>query len=349
MCDEILTMDSNFELLLPRRQGQGLGATALISYLIALHNGFIHELEKFTKIEQKYSIKASEIMDIHVISYALEKDIVPIVLSNCQYSLESGKETLQEYDFQKIQHQLTSRLFLGKPLITMVGLPTLTLSHDRNYENLFTDVKKRLPQDGLSNSVTDAISKDLNAFSDVCEALNIVDIQLGFLATSGGEPDLFLTQYVENVLQMREQSNEHVLHALKRCRLKHTVALWQLLTALKSQHLLHMKRDPFANVVKAFKKKLDKGRQQALNMFLEQNGTKFFSLQLHEMIMLKLRKPKSAEDFNPTWTLKSVLVNLLDEKEISFPELENDFPEDIQLAHCIETWKFAATKKNNHI
>ncbi|KAM5170405.1 E3 ubiquitin-protein ligase RNF213-like [Mantella aurantiaca] len=349
ICDEILTMDSKFEFLLPRRQGLGLAATALTSYLIALHNRFIYALAKYTNIEQKYSIKASEVTDLHVISYELERDLVPIVLSNCQYSLESGKETLQEFDFPKIQHQLTSHLFQGKPLITMIGLPTLTLSYDRNYENLFTDVKKRLTQDSLSNSAIDAISKDLNAFSDVCEALNIVDISLGFLATSGGDPELSLTEYVEGVLQMGEQSNTHVLEALKRCHLKNTIALWQLLTALKSQHLLHLKRDPFENVDKAYKQKLDKERKHALNVFLEQNGINGFLLELHEMIVLKLRKPNSADDFRPSWAIRDVMVPLLDEKGVSFPELENDFPEQIALAHCIEAWKVAATKKWNHI
>ncbi|XP_040200941.1 E3 ubiquitin-protein ligase RNF213 isoform X4 [Rana temporaria] len=349
MCDQILTMDSEFEFLLPRRQGLGLCATALTSYLIALHNSFIYALARYTNIEQMYSIKASEVMDLHVISYELEKDLVPIILSNCQYSLESGKETLQEFDFPKIQHQLTTRLFQGKPLITMVGLPTLTLSHDRNYKNLFADVKKRLPQDSLSNSAIDAISKDLNAFSDVCEALNIVDISLGFLATSGENPELSLTEYVEEILQMREQSSAHVLEALKRCHLKNTIALWQLLTALKSQHLLHLKRDPFENVDKAYKQGLGKEGKHALNVFLEQNGTNLFLLELHEMIVLKLRNPQSAQDFPPSWILRDVMVPFLDDKEVTFPELENDFPEQIALAHCIEAWKVAATKKWNRI
>ncbi|XP_077330445.1 E3 ubiquitin-protein ligase RNF213-like isoform X2 [Lithobates pipiens] len=349
MCDQILTTDSEFEFLLPRRQGLGLCATALTSYLIALHNRFIYALAKYINIEQKYSIKASEVMDLHVISYELEKDLVPIILSNCQYSLESGKETLQEFDFPKIQHQLTTRLFQGKPLITMVGLPTVTLSHDRNYKNLFTDVKKKLPQGSLSNSAIDAISKDLNAFSDVCEALNIVDISLGFLATSGGDPELSLTEYVKDVLQMGEQSSAHVLEALKRCHLKNTIALWQLLTALKSQHLLHLKRDPFENVDKAYKQVLGKEGKRALNVFLEQNGTNRFLLELHEMIVLKLRKSQSADEFRPSWTLKEVMGPFLDDKGVSFPELENDFPEQIALAHCIEVWKVTATKKWNRI
>ncbi|XP_068134510.1 E3 ubiquitin-protein ligase RNF213-like [Hyperolius riggenbachi] len=345
LCEEVLSLDSNFELLLPRRQGKGLCATALSNYLIALHNSFIYALATHTNTEQKYSIKASEVMDLHVISYEMEKDLVPIILSNCQYSLESGKETLQEIDFPKIQDQISSRFFQGKPIITLAGLPTLTLSNDRNYENLFTDVKKRLPQDSLSNSAIDVISRDLNVFSDVCEALNIVEILLRFLAASGGDPNLSITTYVEDILQMKEQSSAHVLEALKCCRLKNTIALWQLLTALKSRHLVHLRRDPFADVDKSYKETLDKDRRHALNVFLEQHGTNLFLLELHEMILLKLRRPRSAEDFPPAWILKDVLGPLLDEKEVAFLELEEDFPEQISLAHCTEAWKVAASKK----
>ncbi|XP_075712304.1 E3 ubiquitin-protein ligase RNF213 isoform X2 [Rhinoderma darwinii] len=345
MCDNLLTMDSKFTYILPRRQGDGLCATALVSYLITLHNSFIYALEKYTKNEKKYSIKSSDVTNLHVINYEMEKDFVPIILSNCQYTLESGKETLQEFDLLKIQHQIASRFFQGKPLITMVGLPTIISTQDRNFENLFMDIRKKIEQISLPNSTIDFISKDLNTFSDVCEALNIVDVMLGFLSMSGGDPGLPITKYIEDILQMKDQSSVHVLEALKRCHLKNTIALWQLLTTLKSAHLLHLKRDPFVDVDQAYKMQLDKEGQQQLNIFLEQNGTNVFLFELHEMIIIQLRKPNSADDFKPCWTLREVLGPLLDRKNVSFPEMENNFPEQITLAHCTVAWKIAASKK----
>ncbi|KAG8579462.1 hypothetical protein GDO81_010902 [Engystomops pustulosus] len=345
MCDNPLTMDSKFTYLLPRRQGDGLCATALVSYLITLHNRFIYALEKYTKNEQKYIIKTSDVTDLHVISYDMEKDFMPIILSNCQYTLESGKETLQEFDLPKIQHQVAMRFFQGKPLITMHGLPTLISTQDRNYENLFVDIQSKLEQTSLSNSTIDFISTNLNTSSDVCEALNIVDVALGFLAMSGGDPELLITTYIEDTLQMKEQSSVHVLEALKRCNLENAIALWQLLSALKSAHLLHLKGDPFADVHQAYKMELDKEGQQQLNIFLEQHGTNVFLLELHEMITLKLKKKHSTEESKPAWTLRDVLGPFLDGKQVSFPELETDFPEQIALAHCIDTWKFTANKK----
>lgn len=60
-----------------------------------------------------------DLTDLHVIRYELERDLMPLILSNTQYSIERGQETLPEYDLAKIQQQLISRFLLGKPLITL--------------------------------------------------------------------------------------------------------------------------------------------------------------------------------------------------------------------------------------
>ncbi|KAM4663584.1 E3 ubiquitin-protein ligase RNF213-like [Discoglossus pictus] len=348
LCNTNITMDSDFAMLLPRRQGLGLCATALVSYLINLQNSFVQVLEKYTEVEQKYSIKASEVMDFHVISYELEKDVMPIILSNCQYSVEKGGETLEEFDLEKIERQICSRLLQGKPRITMCGLPTFVHSHDRNFENIFMNVKNRLYQESLPSSAINIMRWSLNSLSDVCEALHIVEVMLGFLAMTGGDEELSLTTYCDRVLQMREETNAQILEALKQCQVKHTIALWQLLTALKSEHLLHLKRDPFAEVDEAYKQKLNKESKQLLILFLEKNGRNLFLLELHELIMLKLKKTRSVDEFRPAWGLSETMVPILDGKDIQFPGLESDFPEQIALAHSIEAWKITAEKNWKH-
>lgn len=64
-----------------------------------------------------------ELMEQHVISYDVEKDLLPLVLSNCQYSLERGHETISEYDLPRIQQQILTRFLQGKPLITRAVSP----------------------------------------------------------------------------------------------------------------------------------------------------------------------------------------------------------------------------------
>ena len=65
-----------------------------------------------------YRVSVAELREQHVISYELEKDLLPLVLSNCQYSLERGHETITQYDLPMIQQQIITRFLQGKPLIT---------------------------------------------------------------------------------------------------------------------------------------------------------------------------------------------------------------------------------------
>lgn len=64
-------------------------------------------------------ISPSEVADLHLISYEVERDLIPLILSNCQYSMEKGGETLQHFDLERIQQQVISKFLQGKPLITL--------------------------------------------------------------------------------------------------------------------------------------------------------------------------------------------------------------------------------------
>lgn len=89
---------------------------------------------------------ASEVTELHVISYEVERDLIPLILSNCQYRVEPGGQSLQEFDLEKIQRQLSGRFLQGKPRLTLRGLPTLVFRCDWNYEQLFTAVRSKVPQ-----------------------------------------------------------------------------------------------------------------------------------------------------------------------------------------------------------
>ncbi|KAH0629366.1 hypothetical protein JD844_011399 [Phrynosoma platyrhinos] len=347
-CDSDLTLENEFEILLPRRRGLGLCSTALTSYLIALHNDFVYAIEKYTKDANRYSVSPAEVTDLHVITYEVERDLIPLILSNCQYSMEKGGEAIQEFDLEKIQQQIISRFLQGKPLITLTGIPTLVYRHDRNYEHLFTDIKSKLTQNCLPNSTISMISGELQSYSDICEALSVTEITLGFLAMAGGDPEITLTEYVENTLQMGSQTSAHVLKALSRCHLKHTIALWQLFSSHKSEQLLYLKRDPFAEISTPYKDELTTEHVKLLNAFLSQVGLESFLQELHEMIILKLKHAKAGEEFNPTWSLQDTLISYLERKEtnILLEELET-FPKEIQLSQCIAVWKVAATLKRD--
>lgn len=64
-------------------------------------------------------MSTSEVVDLHVISYDVERDLTPLILSNCQYQVQQGGETSQEFDLKKIQQQISSRFLMGKPRVTL--------------------------------------------------------------------------------------------------------------------------------------------------------------------------------------------------------------------------------------
>lgn len=66
-----------------------------------------------------YMVSLAEVSDLHVIRYEVDRDLLPLVLSNCQYIMERGQETLSEYDLPKIQQQVFARFLQGKPHITL--------------------------------------------------------------------------------------------------------------------------------------------------------------------------------------------------------------------------------------
>lgn len=116
-----------------------------------------------------YSVDASEITDLHVISYEVERDLTPLILSNCQYKVEQGAERVQEFQLEKIQRQLASRFLQGKPRLSLRGIPTLVYRRDRNYEDLFVDIRNKMPQVSVGDLICGAsvLSELLSSFASV--------------------------------------------------------------------------------------------------------------------------------------------------------------------------------------
>ena len=51
----------------------------------------------------------------HFVAYHPVHDLQPIILANCNYSLEVGKGTTIEYDFGSMEKQITERFIRGRP------------------------------------------------------------------------------------------------------------------------------------------------------------------------------------------------------------------------------------------
>uniref|UniRef100_A0A3B4U3I8 RZ-type domain-containing protein n=1 Tax=Seriola dumerili TaxID=41447 RepID=A0A3B4U3I8_SERDU len=339
-CSEDLDLDSDLQYLLPRRQGPGLCATGLVSYLVALQNELVYAVDSHTREDSRLSV--AELAEQHVIRYDVEKDLLPLVLSNCQYNLERGHETISQYDLPRIQQQILTRFLQGKPLITCTGIPTLVKTQERDNETIFKAVKGKVHQEPLSSLIRNAVSRELESYSEVCEAFRIMELLLGFLSVTGGDPMMKLVTYLEDVLKMTLYSAVLFLQTLSRCTLRHCVSLWQLLSSLKSENMLRLKRVGFAFVPLLIEDKLE------LKGFVSRGNMDQWLLEMHEFLLLRLGRPRATEQYNPSWSVKETVAAYVDCKEVEVPRyLEDKFPENLQLCQIVETWKYGVTTKQD--
>lgn len=66
-------------------------------------------------------------------------------------------------------------------------------------------------QEPLQTLTLFAMAGELHSYSEVCEALSTLEVALGFLAMTGGDPQMQLSSYLEEVLQMENQMAPHIL------------------------------------------------------------------------------------------------------------------------------------------
>ena len=62
-------------------------------------------------------ISLSEVTMSQLIAYDPERDLLPLILAHCNYSLEVGQETLVQYDWTALERQLTDRFLKGRPFV----------------------------------------------------------------------------------------------------------------------------------------------------------------------------------------------------------------------------------------
>lgn len=111
--------------LISNSSGNGVYLYSLVSYLIRLHNDFIEFYLNFKNDISKSKINLEsfnrvELENLNIndcINFSVDKEILQIVYTHSNYSLENVQETNLEYNFVKIQQTIDNRFFLDKPLI----------------------------------------------------------------------------------------------------------------------------------------------------------------------------------------------------------------------------------------
>ena len=87
-----------------------------------------------------------------IITYSSNADLLPLVYTHCNYSLELGKGTKVEYNFDKILGSLMTKVFCGKSMLE-IQIQEFVYLDDVHSARKFTDLGKVIEQVTQSHSL----------------------------------------------------------------------------------------------------------------------------------------------------------------------------------------------------
>ncbi|XP_043958780.1 E3 ubiquitin-protein ligase rnf213-beta isoform X1 [Gambusia affinis] len=345
LCDKELTVQSSSEYLRPCRRGPGSCLQTLVDFLLETHNGLVREARKMSgQKDSDYSVPLERISETQLTLCHPERELLPLVLANCNYTLQKGGQTDSSYDLRVIQTQLARRFLAGKPLIQADTSRYLNRSL-QDFSVVLAEVRGKIPQEALKGSVSSATTTVLRSYTDVCDALFVVEIGLRFLGKGGGDPEGQLLPYLTDSLKMGPQISNTVAKGLWESKLKHSIFTWQLLNSWKSELMLSRKQDPFQKLPSEFQQKLSEEERRRMKAFFTVTDVETFALELHEILLLKTSSAVPEDRYQPQWDIRCTFESHLEQKNLPPLQGLEELPEDILLGKGADVWRAAVEFK----
>ncbi|KAJ7339360.1 hypothetical protein OS493_005754 [Desmophyllum pertusum] len=121
-CSKSVDMNNTVSILLPTDDGPGVCCKGLLLFLVSVHNELVQAYHSNVSSNESTRRTAgqfplSEVSVSQLIAYDPEKDLLPVMLANCSYSLEVGKETQLQYNWEALEKQIIDRFIRGRPTV----------------------------------------------------------------------------------------------------------------------------------------------------------------------------------------------------------------------------------------
>ncbi|XP_020630788.1 E3 ubiquitin-protein ligase rnf213-alpha-like [Orbicella faveolata] len=339
LCNTTMDNDCPIAMLLPGTAGMGVCSTSLTFFLVNTHNEFLGAYRNATNQECALDrVSSTSVTMSHLIAYDPEKDLLPLILAHCNYSLEVGQETLVHYDWAALERQLIDRFLRGRPFVEFKD-ERFAFSRDTRDDAVFASLNEKIPQEPISRFVEGQIIVDFrSSLSDVCDVLSSLDIAIGFLASSGGQTERPLKWYLHEVLKLPKERGLKSPTAEQHCNLTHTLALWRLMALEKAKIKSRNNQEPFEQMPDIFKGRLSSSDLAHLNRVLRKIDMDLFLPQLLEMILLNVQK--DGENISTMSFAEYLDLCLADKGLEQIPGTE-DIPDNIQMKHLKAVWNSA--------
>ncbi|XP_068731195.1 E3 ubiquitin-protein ligase rnf213-alpha-like [Montipora capricornis] len=339
LCNITMDNDCSIAMLLPSTKGMSVCSMALLFFLVNTNDEFLGIYRSATNQESPLErIPMTDVTLSQLIAYDPERDLLPLILAHCNYSLEVGGETFVQYDWTALERQLTDRFLKGRPFVDFKE-ERFAFSRDTRDDNVFASLADKIPQEAVSRAIEAQVISDLrSSLSAVCDVLSSLDIAIGFLSSSGGQNTMPLKWYLHEVLKLPRERGLKSPTAEQHCNLSHILAMWRLMALEKAKIKSRNNQEPFEEMSDVFKVKLSSIVAGHLNRVLRNIDMEHFLPQLLEMILLKV---KHADENVADMSLREYLELYLADKNLDqIPGMEN-IPETVHMKHLQAVWSFA--------
>ena len=346
MCDIEVKSSTPISLFLPSKSGLGICALALNNFLVTLHNDFVGRCRSLLNDESRIpEVSLANITKAHLVAYDPDKDFLPMIFANCDYSLEVGAVTTIDFNWKSLERQLFNRLIKGRPkIISLIEL--FVFSKDICDAAVFKALTQKIPQVKLSHEVQRTILEEMDRLDDICEVLKLLYIAIGFLSSAGGDPSMKLYEYLSSGLKITLINGLKSTQIQQDCKLEHIVSLWLLLSLKRARILTERKQDPFDDVSDNVKSSLDEEKFDLNGRLHNLENLDYFVRELLEIILLYLKNVPVEQLHYP---LCEYINAILEEKgsDTVIEDLEKTLPGSIKVEHAVEVWKAACKKKED--
>ncbi|XP_062580329.1 E3 ubiquitin-protein ligase rnf213-alpha-like [Saccostrea cucullata] len=267
-----LVKEDPVSLFLPTFREHGLCSYGLLYFLLKKQNSFLEEYCRKKDIEfgKLPKVKVREITHAHLISYHPDRDLLPLVMANCQYTFEVGKGTKVEYNFANLERQLSDRFLFSKSVIDLhpKEFDLMTYRSESTNANVFRELRKKIKQVPLNTAVAKQISTEFRRYQDICDALDKLDIVIRFLQSVGGQGNTMLDDFMRHSLKMETTFLSQNMR--KTCQCKHVQSLWIILAMSKTKNQATYKKDVFEGVSDTYRLELTGAQKEIVNNICEE-------------------------------------------------------------------------------
>ncbi|XP_077981790.1 E3 ubiquitin-protein ligase RNF213-like [Glandiceps talaboti] len=355
-------LDMPLSEILPTSVGTEVWSLSIgvVDALVTIQNQFLYAYANFKGFDLStvsQVVKMTDVTEAHLIAYNAEEDIEPLVIAYCDYSLEMGRGTCLDYNFEGLERQIITKFVQGK---SRVQRETIIFTYGDSIcdKTVFKHLRLLIPQTDIPPQLENEIITEFRerlSLPDLHTSLRALDLAIVILNSSGGEPGQLIQEYLTEALRLQENDGILSEKARKTCKLTNILSLWNICEVEKTKQLIEGGLDPFEDIRPQFKDEIPKDvkknlERRTLIQFDSTTMDRLLKL-LYEFIILELKRGVHS-DAVPQEPLSYRIESLFPEEDI--PAID-EIPDGLLLQHVVDFWKSVNTqhckykKKPNYV